>query len=204
MLAVGTFAYMSRFFQLFSPRKDHSVGDTSAADDGDLLRLIRLGDAAAFTTLVNDLAPVLHAYTYRYVQSTEVARDVVQDVFCRLWERRETLKDGVHLRQYLFVAVRLRSLKLLRRHRVEDRYASLMDEPRALSAIDDEIERLDRFVVVSRAVQALPPRQREIIRLRWVEGLTNTLVAQQIGISVKGVEIQLTRALRTLREQLEK
>jgi RNA polymerase sigma-70 factor (ECF subfamily) len=129
-------------------------------------------------------------------------------VFVRLWERRETLVVSGTLRQYVFVATRLRALELLRRDRMEGRHAGrvaeqTIDETAERGAqLEDELERLDRFIAVTRAVQELPPRQREIVRLRWVEGLTNAQAAARLGISVKGVEIQLTRALQTLRGRL--
>jgi len=171
--------------------------------DAETVRLIRDGDERVFTDVVHDLAVALQAYAYGYVHSVESAADITQDVFTRLWERRATLVVNGTLRQYLFVATRLRALELLRRHRLEDARAGHLDLKAAEPPLDDELERLDRFVWVTRAVDELPPRQREIVRLRWIEGLTNPLVAQRLGISVKGVEIQLTRALHTLRERLK-
>lgn len=184
-----------------------ATAPTLATTPGDenVVASIRGGDEHAFTALVHDLAPVLHVYAYRYAQSSDVARDVVQDVFTRLWERRATWTVKGTVRQYLFIATRLRALELLRRGRIEERHALSVGETDSLTPpVDSELERIDRFVAVARAVQELPPRQREIVRLRWIEGLTNAAAAARLGISVKGIEIQLTRALHTLRGRLTK
>lgn len=178
-------------------------------DDAEIVCLIRAGDETVFTEVVHDFAVVLQAYAYRYVRSADVAGDVVQDVFVRLWERRETLVVPGTLRQYIFVATRFRALELLRRDRMEGRHAERVAEQTvdvtavgSSAQIEDELERLDRFIAVTRAVQELPPRQREIVKLRWVDGFTNVQTAARLGISIKGVEIQLTRALQTLRARL--
>jgi RNA polymerase sigma-70 factor (ECF subfamily) len=171
-------------------------------DETVVLQQIRAGDQAAFSTLVRAMVDVLQAYAYRYVHSADVAGDVVQDVFVRLWHARETLVVPHTLRQYLFVATRFRALELLRRDRIEQRHAGALEPPAGEPPVDEHVARIDRFTSVVEALRALPPRQREIIRLRWTEGLTNAAVGQRLGISVKGVEIQLTRAFATLRERL--
>jgi len=189
----------------------HSSGSSRARDrtyrpgnDSALVERIRFGDEAAFTQVVYELTPVLHAYARQYLPFGDVARDVIQDVFLRLWDERRTLVVRGTLRQYLFIATRLRAFKALRRVRVEQRYAGEGPLVSAEPPLDESVERLDRFVQVVRAVDDLPPRQREIVRLRWLDGLSNTDVAMRLGISVKGVEVQLTRALYSLRKKLRR
>lgn len=172
-------------------------------NDDQLTAGIRAGDESIFSYVVHRDAAALHAYAYRYVQSADVARDVVQDVFTRLWDKRSSLEVRSTLRQYLFIATRLRALELLRRSKTEQQKVSSADWISEEAPIDEHIERVERFTQVIDVVRELPPRQQEIIHLRWARGLTNPAVAQKLGISVKGVEIQLTRALATLRVRLK-
>jgi RNA polymerase sigma-70 factor (ECF subfamily) len=168
-------------------------------EESDWIAGIQTGDTAIFTELVHDLTDVLHAYAYRYVHSSDIAYDIVQDVFARLWENRQTLHVKGTIRQYLFIATRLRALELLRRNKIEERHASVLIPESDAISVDEQLDQIDLFAQVVRAIQELTPRQREIARLHWIHGLTNATVAERLGISIKGVEIQLTRALARLR-----
>jgi len=136
-----------------------------------------------------------------YVQSTDVAHDVVQDVFLALWQRRV---DPASLNAaYLYTAVRNRALKVLRHHRVAQRYrernATPEWDPRST---DDRVRQRETAEAIDAAIAQLPDKCREIFLLSRRQHMTNTEISAALGISVKTVETQMWRALRKLRASL--
>jgi RNA polymerase sigma-70 factor (family 1) len=161
-------------------------------------------DAAAFTRAFDAYRTELRAYAQRFVRSREAAEDVVQDVFLRAWNRWTEIDLTVNLRGYLYRATRNSALNHLRDELAEKRSATQYDGPSLVEAPMGEAavcaEEIGR--AVESVVHRMPPRQRAVVTLRLRNQLSNAAIAASLGISVKGVERQITRAIRTLREQL--
>lgn len=174
-------------------------------DDAELTRRIQSGDPHAFTALVNRAAAPLYAYALSFLRTPEAAHDLVQDVFTDLWQHRATLAPTGTLERHLFGAARFRALHLLRRERLERSHQSVDIDisDGDIPGADVDVERADLYAAAIRIARNLPPRTAAVFALRWSEGLSYAAIAARLGISVKGVEIQITRALRAIRSQLE-
>ena len=171
--------------------------------DSELLERLRQGDTSAFDLIFRTWYGPLVGTAERMLRDRAVAEELVQDVLLELWRRRETLAAGGSAQAYLFQATRNRVLNHLRHLKIEQRSepdvrGELSSTPHADAAMAHE--ELD--VAVQRAVQALPDRCREVFELSRVHGLKYAEIARQLGISVKTVEAQMGKALRTLRERL--
>ena len=135
-------------------------------------------------------------YALHYINNVDDVEDVVQDCFVRLLESGS---DPQNARAWLYAAVRNRCIDLLRRQ--QDVVVPLAQGQDV--AADEELrERSQREARLWEAVDALPPRQREVLLLAKRDGLTYRDIALRLGISEKTVEHQLSRALRKLRERL--
>jgi RNA polymerase sigma-70 factor (ECF subfamily) len=168
---------------------------------------IRAGDPAAFEELVLTYAQPLTAFAWRYLRSADAAADVAQDVFAHVWEHRAGLVVRGSLRAYLFAAARNRSLNALDHERVEARWreegaANLSPKSWSNAPAHERVERAETVAAVHAALNALPPRGREIARLRWIERLSVREIAEVIGIAVPTVSVHLTRAAKRLRALL--
>jgi RNA polymerase sigma-70 factor (ECF subfamily) len=132
-----------------------------------------------------------------------VAEELVQDVMLEFWKRRETLAEESSPQAYLFQATRNRALNHLRHARIEKE-----GEPHATrsEAIDSTAHSLvvedEMMVAVRRAVDSLPARCREVFELSRTHNKKYSEIAAELGISIKTVEAQMGKALRTLREEL--
>ena len=185
----------------------HLPGHAPSATD--LARRIRDGDPAALEELFHEQYAALCRFANRYLHDRAAAEDLVQDVFASLWAARLRLEVRGSLRSYLFGAVRNRALNV-RKHQLVERDWELdeaLPDVRALHRAPprpddllDDVERRDRLRA---AVEALPERCRLVMQLRWEEQLTHAEIAEVMGISVKGVERQLARGLRVLRDKAE-
>jgi RNA polymerase sigma-70 factor (ECF subfamily) len=168
---------------------------------------IRSGDIGTYETLFRMTHAPLVAFVTRIVGTHAAAEDVVQELFADLWIDRARLDVRTTVRAYLFAAARNRALNVVRRQAVElaferperqEDVRTLHPSPPQPDALLDDKELQQR---VSAAIASLPERARLVMELRWRAGLTYAEVADAMGISIKGVENQLARALKRLREQ---
>ena len=183
--------------------------DSTASElPGDVVTRIRAGDARALETLFRAHYAALCEFAVRYVREKAAAEDLVQDLFADLWARRANWVVRGSLRAYLFSAVRNRALNLRKRQAMEkdwERDESVSElptlHPRS-DGVDEVLEREELLARVSAAVESLPERCRLVMHLRWRERMPHAEIAAVMGISVKGVENQITRGLDALRALL--
>jgi RNA polymerase sigma-70 factor (ECF subfamily) len=167
--------------------------------DYSCLERLREDDVRAFDQLFDQFAPELCRFAHGYLKSQADAEDVVQDCFLKIWERRYDFDNGIIFKTYLYTATYHAILKQLRRQRYwvfEDcNEEVLIEEGNPSCAV--EYQELEQFYQV--AMDQLPPRRREIFALSRQQGLPNALIAQELNISVKCVENQMTHALKFLK-----
>lgn len=163
---------------------------------------IAAGDQLAFERLFREHYRPLCAFARQYLKDPAKAEDLVQDLFFRLWQDRESVKVTTSVKAYLFAAVRNRSLNAVAavaRMRPLDEEGDDRTEEENVS----EDERTHRLARVHAAIEALPEERRRIFKLSRHEGLKYQEIADRLGISAKTVENQMGRALKTLREDLK-
>jgi RNA polymerase sigma-70 factor (ECF subfamily) len=171
----------------------------------DIAARIRAGDARALQSLFREYYTSLCDFAVRYVREESVAEDLVQDLFSDLWARRGDWTPRESVRAYLFSAVRNRALNLRKRQAVErdwERDETVSEVPTlhlVAETTPDRLEREELSARVAAAMESLPERCRLVMHLRWRERLPHAEIAAVMGISVKGVEMQLSRGLKALR-----
>lgn len=175
----------------------------TAEHDRALIGRVIGGDERAFDEIFRTwYAPLVRA-AETMVRDRGIAEEVVQEVMLELWRRRDSLDPSGTAQAYLFQATRNRALNHLRHLRVQRRVAPQLarDETREATApsrlVAQEIE-----AAVLEALEELTPRCREVFELSRVQGLRYSEIADLLGVSVKAVEAQMGKALRTLRERL--
>jgi RNA polymerase sigma-70 factor (ECF subfamily) len=174
--------------------------------DAELVRRIRAGDERALEVVFRAHYAGMASFVQRYVRSSDLAEELVQDVFLKLWSKREQLTEIETFRTYLFRAARNTALNYLRRAKLERRWReeqAVVDEPPTSYSADEETTEQEVAKAVQAAIQRLPPRCREIFLLSRDGGLTYAEIARSLEISVKTVETQMGRALKSLRSSLQ-
>ena len=182
------------------PAADLPAADLPAADAQLLARLAR-GEEPAFREAFERHYGYLVAVAYRYVGDQAKARDLSQDVYADLWGKRDRLRVETALRPYLRRAVVNRCLNYLKRERRVD-FAAHEDLPARAQRDPDLAEAGELRDAIAATLAALPERCRVVFELSRHEQLANREIAERLGVSVKTVENQMTKALRRLREAL--
>jgi RNA polymerase sigma-70 factor (ECF subfamily) len=179
--------------------------DGSTDEPDALVARVRTGDERAFEMLFRAHYSALCSFASRYVGQDAVAEELVQDLFADLWTRRENWQARGSVRAYLFAAVRNRALNLRQRQSIErdweqdEAIADVRELHQPPEQADEALDRADLRARLDEALESLPERCRLVMHLRWHEQMRHAEIAAVMGISVKGVEIQLSRGLQTMR-----
>jgi RNA polymerase sigma-70 factor (ECF subfamily) len=172
-------------------------------NEADCVTKIRDGDAGAFEELFNTYCQQLINFTRNYVIDKQVAENIVQDVFVRIWQRRKKLDPSKMIKSYLYTSVKNEALKQLRQLEIEKKSHERILESYEDSRPEKEIEGKEIGFYVNRAIDELPEKCREIFIMNRYDNLKYAEIADILDISVKTVETQMGRALKKLREKLK-
>lgn len=174
--------------------------------DSDFLLVDRLRnkEEAAFAIVFNSYYAVLCGYANKYLNDAETAEEIVQDVFVKFWEKCEFLAPESSIKSYLFRSVHNTCLNHLKHLKVRDAYRQyvvnyLEKETTYAYGIHEEPDLEEK---IEEAISTLPPQCQRIFRMSRFDGLKYQEIADNIGISVKTVEVQMGKALRLLRDRL--
>lgn len=135
-------------------------------------------------------------YATHIVGSTEVAEDIVMDCFVKLYDRQERGEQILSPKSYLYQMTRNASLDYYNRYKGDMQTTDVPDLP---DDHDELVEQSERETRLWEEIDRLPKACREVLLLSKREGLKNREVADRLGISIKTVEAQLTKAYKTLR-----
>lgn len=178
-----------------------NYGDLS---DEELLILFQDENVAVFEALYNRYWSVMYSAAYRRVQSREIAQEIVQNVFTSLWVNRRELRIQSSLQAYLLSAVKYKVINHFEKEMVRRSYSEqlLATSTIATNFTEETILFEDLTAQLEEELANLPPRCREVFQLSRREFKTNKEIAEQLGISEKTVENQLTKALKILKSGL--
>ena len=138
--------------------------------------------------------------------NADMAEDVVQHVFARLWEFRSELHVGISLKNYLFTMTKNHVLNLIRNENsaISKNYEIAQSTPVYEDNLIENLEKKELMVSFYKAVDMLPPQKRSICLMKVKEELTNQEIAERMNLSVNTVKTHYTEALKMLRIHLSK
>ena len=154
-------------------------------------------------SLFNDYYTILCRKAYRIVNNKEISEDIVQDVFFKLWDRRNKIVITNSLEAYLNRMVFNESISFLRRNKNLLEFSDEIEQSGTNHGPINTIEQKELNTIINDAINKLPPRCKTIFLLSRFEDLTYKQIAEQLNISVKTVENQMGKALKVLRKTLK-
>lgn len=162
------------------------------------------GDKEAFRFFFEryyaDLCNLVHIYLHDPIISEEIA----QDIFIYLWEKKEKIKIESSVKSYLLRAAKNRSLNYIRNEKIKSEILAKLEKKdyNANEIPDQVLDASQLREIINTAVDSLPERCRQIYILGKEKNLSYREIGEELGISVKTVEVQMSTALKRLREQL--
>jgi RNA polymerase sigma-70 factor (ECF subfamily) len=170
----------------------------------DPISSIKNGNEAAFEKVFKTYFRNLHAFAYTFMKDDIIAEEIVQNVFFRIWEKKEQLQIDDSLKAYLYRSVHNESLNHLKHLKIKNSFqlhysanmeSSNQDASNQMIATELEND-------IQKAISELPPQCRTIFQMSRFEQLKYQQIADQLNISIKTVENQMGKALKVLRLRL--
>jgi RNA polymerase sigma-70 factor (ECF subfamily) len=171
-----------------------------------LVAALKRGDALAYDELFRQYGKKLYHFSLGYLKSKSDAEEVVQEVFMKIWYNRASLNPELSFNAYLFKIAYRQIAERFRKISQEKKY--LHDIASEATVFTEEMDERTNYQslleLVEKLIQKLPERQKEVIVLRRIEGLSVADIAARLDISPKTVEHHITEALKNIKAGLDK
>lgn len=174
----------------------------------DLLTLARIreGDIKAFEDVFRRYYSPLCWYAMSITGSMEAAEEIVEELFYGFWKNRQSLPLFRSMKSYLYAAVRNQSFQYCEHQEVRNRYREFVFSGEGqIQDIDpqEQMEYQELKSLIDTTLTHMPERRLRIFQMHRVEGKKYAEIASQLSLSVKTVEAEMTKALKTLRKEIE-
>lgn len=142
----------------------------------------------------------LYRYAYTILKNNDDAKDAVQAVFVNLWQKRATIDEQQSVQSYLYTSVYNYCLNVKRNEKVRQAY--LQNNQATHQLFNDELVSRENINRITEALESLPPQCKLIFMKSRFEKKKYAEIAQEMNLSVKTIEVQVSKALKILREKL--
>ena len=163
---------------------------------------IQAGSPQAFDWLIERYSRDLIKFGQLYVQSREVAEEIVLDVFVNIWKMGQRWQPRGALKPYLYGAVRKQCFAYQRGRRLAMGDPAALESLAGTEATEQTLRYKELRHALAQAVAAFPDRRRQVFALSRYHGMTYAQIAAVLGISIKTVEKHMVLALKNLRDRL--
>lgn len=173
------------------------------SNNSDLILYLKKGNVNAYAYLVDSYNHRLCLYANSLMNDVPVSEDIVQNVFIKVWEKRDNLKADFSIKSYLYKSVYNACINEYKRNQsvttLEKKYIEELD--RILE--DKNEDALEKLIgLVKEAIQELPPKCKEIFILSKKEGLSNIEISEYLNISKNTIERQINIAFSKIRKNV--
>ncbi|QEC43125.1 RNA polymerase sigma-70 factor [Pseudobacter ginsenosidimutans] len=182
----------------------HCLAVTPSYQEKELLHRLSEGDKQAFTTLFDIYWDNIYSVALVLTKSPQLAEDTVQEIFLKVWNKREELASVDRFDNYLFIMARNHIFSEFRRLKIRQEHIALLQAhfDSALQTPEDQMLYKESTELIEKAVARLAPQQQQVYRLSREQGLTHEAIAATLGISVHTVRNHMVRAIKGIRDYL--
>lgn len=172
----------------------------SCLNDKELWSKLINGDEDALAFIYNTYFPSLYKYGMKIFTESGVVKDCIHDLFAALWFSRERLSDTDSIKYYLFASLKRRIVRHSRPGLLQRFLETAVSAPSVEQTIIEEQSSQERSKKLEKVIKKLPKRQKEILYLRYYEGLTTQETADIMSLSIDSTYVLLSKALNYLRK----
>ncbi len=169
-----------------------------------ILSINQIQTREQFEELFRTYYQELCSFVMTFLKDELAAEEVVQEVYFKLWLKREEITFSASPKSYLYAAVRNASLNVIKHIEIREGYKKQNEESRRAeeNSTGDSMELMELEQKIALAVSELPEARQKIFVMSRHEGLKYIEIAEELGISIKTVEAQMGKALSYLKEKL--
>ncbi|MCG9892342.1 MAG: sigma-70 family RNA polymerase sigma factor [Thermosynechococcaceae cyanobacterium MS004] len=176
------------------------------ATDAELVRSLRAGQQRAISILYDRYAGLVYSIAYRVLQNTQEAEDLTQDIFVTFWQNDRFEPDRGALSSFLGMLTRSRAIDKIRQRNTAQSFLSRWQQTIVEGSTDpsplEAATTHETQTTVQQAMQKLPDLQRQILELKYYQGLSHGQIAQSLGPTPGVVKSRLRQALVQLKTQI--
>lgn len=173
--------------------------------DNILIKGLKNGDKDSFEIIFRHYYTDLVNYCTRYIYDDAVAEEIIQDIFTKLWIKREEINVNVSLKSYLYKAVQNHAINYLNYIKQKEKYHQYLGFS-TLHNYNTPLNKLQENDIKARldkAILMMPEKCRKVFELKRFKDMKNKEIATQLGISIKTVEKHMSKAMSLLKNVLE-
>lgn len=169
-----------------------------------LLVRIRQHDVDAFNILFNTYYMQLYCYCRKYVSEIE-AKDILQNVFLRFWEKRKNIDIHSSAKAYLYKSIQYECLNYIRSKKLKEDSTDISSKEIADQSNIPDVDVVYREIeiILESVIDKLPPQSKKIFTESRINGMKNFEIAQKLNVSVRTVDTQIYRVLKILKVKLK-
>jgi len=178
---------------------------TDTKTDKELAVLIRSGDITAFDKIYKRYSNRLYIFVFGILKSQKDAEDIIQEVFIKVWDKRDKINEYLSFQSYLFTISHNTTINIIRKKLKETEFVSQLkslQNPTEESSNETEIEYKELKERLKNTINKLPQRQQQVYSLSRNEELSYKEIADKLDISVNTVENHMVKALKFVRENM--
>jgi len=183
------------------PPQAGTAGLNQDPREAELLSRVSRGEESAFRELFGLYQPGLLFLVHKITRNMSTAEEIVQDIFLKIWQTRESLSEIKRFKRYLFIISRNQALKLIDKE-IRERNRHAQYEKESLNVGNDQAETERAFHLIDEAIDRLPKQQKTAWLLSRHEGLTYEQIANQMGLSKKTVQYYIAIATDSIKSHL--
>lgn len=165
---------------------------------------LKSGDKQSFEILFKTCYPQLCLFSKQFTKDMDDAREVVQELFIYLWENKEKIRDIDSVKSYVYAALKFNSIRKFNEISFHGIEINEIQENELSFDFHDQVEYAELQYAIYQTIGQLPSQCRKVFEMSRFEKMTYKQIAEELGISIKTVEAQISKALRNLQKALDK
>jgi len=172
---------------------------------------IRFGNLDVFQEFYQCYFKRLHNYAVLFTNKTDIAEDIVQEAFFKIWDKRDNIDCNQSITGLIYKTVRNSCINSLQKQKTHQKFVNFALQFEAIDnlyKIDFDVESTEQedqsiYAEIQKAIDQLPEKRREVFVLSKLDGQSHAEIAKNLEITPKGVERHITLANKNLKTKLK-
>ncbi|MBU8893816.1 MAG: RNA polymerase sigma-70 factor [Bacteroidales bacterium] len=172
--------------------------------DNHLFNSFREGNENSFALIFEKYYPILVVFAKKYLTDLDLSKGIVQDFFVKFYEKKNEIEINTSLKSYLYLSVKNTCLNYIERKKTQNKHQIIIEHNSTdiSDEVSNKIEETELEYEIFKYIEKLPEQCKRIFKMSRVEYKKNQEIADELQISKRTVETQISKALRILRESL--